>query len=320
MYEKRFGLSRRPFPTTPDHSLYYPASEHEAVLARLENAIADNEGFMVVTGGPGMGKTLLGANLLERLGPGIVSAFLSNSHYPDRAGLIQALLYDLGLSYEGVREQVLRLRLTDFLLANSQVHKKTVLVIDEAQNLSVDHLEELRLLGNLEAGSRRAVHFILLGQTSFLDVLRQPQVTALRQRAAVRLLLVPFAVDEAMDYLLHHLRLAGGRPERIIDEAALEVLARGTQGVPRLLNQAAHQALLLADVGELDKVDAEAALEALAVLGLEENARSEETLDAEEPLLGKSAKGEHRRWTIDLDEEMQEDAPVRLAAETRRFA
>jgi len=310
MYEKRFALTRRPFPATPDSSLYYPATEHEAVLARLQQAIADNDGFAVLTGAPGTGKTLLGMNLLERLGPNVASAFLTNSHFPDRGGLLQAILYDLGLPYEGGREQVLRLRLTEHLLNNCKENKKTILLVDEAQNLLPDHLEELRLLGNLEAGPRRALHVVLLGQTSLLDLLRQPQQAALRQRLAMRLLVPPLDVEESVDYLLHHLRLAGGRPERIIDEAGLEVLARGTQGVPRLLNQAAHQALLLADAGELSQVDAEAALEALAMLGLEEGRTQE---NEEEELM-------QRRRPLDLDPKVPEDLPVRLAEETRRPA
>ncbi len=301
MYEIRYGLKRRPFPTTPDGSVYYPATEHEALLGRLQRALEENEGFALLTGAPGTGKTLLGLNLLERLDANTSSAFLTNSHFADRRGLLQAILYDLSLPYAEANEQTLRLRLTDFLLKNCEQGKKTLLVIDEAQHLCVDHLEELRLLGNLEAGSARAVQIVLLGQAGSADILNRPELAALKQRLSLRLALEPLGVEEALDYLLHHVRMAGGRPEKIVDEAALEVLARGTHGLPRLLNQAGHQAFLLADAGGLERVDAEAALEALAVLGLgEEQASTEASQDEEEN---------------DLD-----DLPIRLVNEARRPA
>src|SRR5882724_2993151 len=116
MLEKRFGLARRPFPAAPDETLYYPAGGHEAALARLTQAAADEEGLALLTGSPGVGKTLLGFCLNERLGTEVVSAFLTNSHFPDRSGLLQAILFDLGLPYEAPGEETLRLRLTDSLL------------------------------------------------------------------------------------------------------------------------------------------------------------------------------------------------------------
>lgn len=267
MYEQRFGLQRRPFPATPDDALYYPATGHEAVLATLANAVRDEEGLALVTGAPGTGKTLLAYCLSERLNPGAVCAFIPNSHLADRSALLQAILYDLSQPYETGSEQVLRLRLTDYLLKCNDKH--AVLIVDEAQHLSADLLEELRLLSNLEAGGKKAVQIILLAQLAILDKLEMPELAALRQRLMVRAEVAPLGVEEALDYLLHHLRVAGGQPERIIDDAGLEVLARGTQGIPRLLNQAAHQALMLADAADLNLVDAEAALEALSVLGLE---------------------------------------------------
>jgi general secretion pathway protein A len=268
MYEKRYGLSRRPFPATPDSDRYYPAASHEAALAAMECGLAGDESFVLVTGAAGTGKTLLGHVLLDRLPEGSVSALLTNSHLPDRSALLQAILYDLRLPYADRGEQVLRLRLTDQLLQNCAAGKRTVLVVDEAQHLGADLLEELRLLTNLEAGSRKAVQVVLIAQPEILETLKQPALTAFAQRLAVRSRLEALGVEEACDYLQHHLRQAGAEPEKVFDESALEVLARGSGGVPRRLNQAAHQALLLADAGDLAGVDAEAALEALAFFGL----------------------------------------------------
>ena len=287
MYESHFGLRERPFHAAPDGDCYYPATSHERALARLLQALQDDQGLALVTGEPGTGKTLLCHRLLERLGPDVTSAFLTNSHFRDRAGLLQAILYDLSQPYAGMREQELRLALTDFLLRNYADGKRAVILVDEAQHLTPDLLEELRLLGNLEARQGKALQVVLLGQPALAETLQRPELAAFCQRLAVRIHLESLSVHEAADYLVHHLRAAGGKPEKMLSDEALEVLARGSQGVPRLLNQAAHQALCLVSEADGDTVDAEAALEALTTLGLStENTLKEEAVLA--PLSGPS--------------------------------
>jgi type II secretory pathway predicted ATPase ExeA len=236
---------------------------------------------MVLTGEAGTGKTLLCRSLLDRLGADAPAILLTNSHFPDRAGLFQAILYDLSLRYEGLGEQELRLALTDQLLQSLAAGRPTVLVLDEAQHLTIDLLEELRLLGNLEASGSKALQVILAGQPTLLKTLDHREVASFRQRLAVRVHLEPLGVQEAADYLLHHLRIAGGRPERLLGDDAAELLARQTGGVPRLLNQAAQQALTLALEAGAASVDVEAAMDALALLGLD-NAEAE-TATAERP-------------------------------------
>ena len=279
MYESHFGLRQRPFRPTPDSAWYYPATTHERALAQLVQTLADDEGMALLTGEPGTGKTLLCHRLLEQLGPETSSAFLTNTHTGNRTGLLQALLYDFSLPYEGRSEQELRLTLTEYLLNNFAAGRRAVIIVDEAHNLPPDLLEELRMLGNLEARQGKAVQVVLVAQPSILETLRQPPLAALRQRLAVQPQLEPFDVHEATDYLLHRLRTAGGRPETIITDEALEILARGGKGIPRLLNQATHQALTMASQAEARQVDAEAALEALAALSLEVDTASP---DAEE--------------------------------------
>jgi type II secretory pathway predicted ATPase ExeA len=269
MYETRFGLRQRPFPATPDTACYYPATSHERALARLQLAVSDHETLSLLTGPPGTGKTLVCHALLERLGPDVVSAFLTHSHFADRASLLQAILFDLSLPYQGEREQELRLRLTDFLLRTYKSGQRVLLIVDEAQHLGSDHLEELRLLGNLEAARGKAFQVVLVGQPGLLETLRRPELAVLSQRLVARAKLEPLGVEEASDYVRHLVRQAGGRPERILTDDAVELLVRRTSGVPRLLNQAAHQAFLLADAADTPLVDAEAVLEALAAVGLD---------------------------------------------------
>ncbi|MBV9122929.1 MAG: AAA family ATPase, partial [Planctomycetes bacterium] len=207
------------------------------------------------------------------------------------AGLCQAVLYDLSLPYEGLSEQEMRLKLTDFLLINFAESRRTVLVVDEAQHLTPELLEELRLWGNLESRQGRALQIILAAQPGFADTLRRPELAGFRQRLVVRITLEAFTRHEAADYLVHQLRAAGGKPEQLLSEEALEVLARGTQGVPRLLNQAGHQALALACQAGTLQVDAEVALEALNILGLSCEETPEEGELGAGPIVGGPAAG-----------------------------
>jgi type II secretory pathway predicted ATPase ExeA len=270
MYQTHFGLRERPFRATPDSTCYYPATSHERALHRLLQGLRDDEGFVVLTGEPGTGKTLLCHCLLERLGSDGMSVLLTNTHFANRAALLQAILYDLSLPYEGRTEQEMRLALTDFLLRHYAEGRRTVLLADEAQHLTVEVLEELRLLANLESRQGRALQVVLVAQPALLHTLNRPTLASLAQRVAVRADLAPLDLQEAADYLLHQARAAGARPQTLFSEEALEVLARGSGGVPRLLNQAAHQALSLAAAAGASMVDAEAALEALTLLGLDE--------------------------------------------------
>jgi type II secretory pathway predicted ATPase ExeA len=269
MYQSHFGLRQRPFRSTPDPGAYYPATAHETALHQLRQAIGDDEPVALLVGEPGTGKTLVAAQLLDRLGPDVSRVFVTNSHLQRRADLFQAILYDLGMSYEGRSEQELRLALTDRLLADFGNGRRTILVIDEAHHLPADLLEELRLLGNLETPNGRAVQTILIAQPSILETLRRPDLRALAQRVTVKAELCPLTAEEAADYVHHHLRVAGARPEALIDDEALSLLARGSGGVPRVLNQSAHLALALTFEAGAGRVETEGVLEAFGQLGLE---------------------------------------------------
>jgi type II secretory pathway predicted ATPase ExeA len=265
----QFGLRRRPFPATPDSGCYYPATSHERALAQLLRGLDDGEGIQLLTGEPGTGKTLLCHALAERLGDERQVVFITNSHFASRAALLQAVLFDLSLPYEGRGEQEMRLALTDHLLKTYAAGQSTVLLCDEAHHLSADVLEELRLLGNVEARAGKALQAVLVGLPSLLERLKDPSLAALRQRLVGKVSLDPLPAHEAADYVQHHLRAAGARPEEVIAEDALALLVRSTRGVPRLLNQAAHVALRLAAEADAGQVDVEAVLEALSVVGLE---------------------------------------------------
>jgi type II secretory pathway predicted ATPase ExeA len=289
MYQSHFGLRQRPFRSTPDPEAYYPATGHENALQQIRQAIADDEPIALLVGEPGTGKTLIAAQLLDRLGDDVSRVFVTNCHLQRRADLFQAILYDLGMPYEGRGEQELRLALTDRLLADFGKGRRTILVIDEAHHLPADLLEELRLLGNLETPHGRAVQTVLIAQPAILETLRRPDLRSLAQRLTVKAELGTLTSEEAADYVMHHLRVAGARPEALIDDEALSLLARGSGGVPRVLNQVAHLALMLTCEAGTGRVEAEGVLEAFGRLGIEmsDDFADGETLPAEvvvEPL------------------------------------
>ena len=269
MLETHFGLRQRPFRSLADAACYYPATGLEQALEPPVAGLAEDEALALITGGPGSGKSLLCLALLGRLDEQVASAFLTNSHFAGRAGLLQAILYDLGQPFEGKSEQELRLALTDYLLQSYADGKRTLIVVDEAQHLTPDLLEELRLLGNLEAHEGRAVQVVLAGQLDFLETLQRPELASFRQRLAVRVQLEPLPATEAADYVVWHLRSAGGDLEQIVTSEALELLVQGAGGIPRVLNQAASRALQLACSAGAEQVDAESVLDALTALGLE---------------------------------------------------
>jgi type II secretory pathway predicted ATPase ExeA len=265
----RFGLRLRPFRPTPDTQSYYPATPHEYALEHLIQAVADDEGLALLTGDAGTGKTLLAHLLLERLGNEVSTSLITNCRFATRADLLRTVLFDLNQPHQGLTEQELRLALTGHVLDQFAADKRTVLVFDEAQDLTPDLLEELRLLGNLESGRGKAVHVLLVSQPAILETLRRPELAVVSQRLSVRLRLEPLDVHESADYLLHQIRIAGGRPGRVVTDEAVLLLAKNAHGVPRVLNQAGHQALILADSLQAEQVDVEVVIEALAVLGIE---------------------------------------------------
>ncbi|HLW67682.1 MAG TPA: AAA family ATPase [Gemmataceae bacterium] len=264
-----FNMRLRPFRASPDSRFYYPSAPHEAVLNQILRALDNDEGFVLLTGAPGTGKTLIAHVLLERLGIDVCSALITNCRFSCRRDLLQTILFDLGLPYQDRTEQELRLALTEHILDNHAAGRRTILIMDEAQDLSLDLLEELRLLSNLETGHGKAVQVILIAQPALLLELRKPELEVLRHRLNVRLHLDALDMHEADDFLRHQLKVAGAEPEAVFSEEALGLLARHTSGVPRVLNQAAATALSLAEMQQAENVDAEAAIEALTRFGIQ---------------------------------------------------
>ena len=285
MYDTRFGLRPRPFRPTPDTDSYFPSATHEAARQQLRRALDDDEGLVLLTGEPGTGKTLVARKLLEDFDEDVRVVLLTNSHVNRKGDLLQAILFDLGLPYQGLTEQVARLAVTDSCLGIYQEGGKTLVVVDEAHHLAADVLEELRLLSNLEGKDGKAVQVLLLALPVIEETLDEPALAALRQRLTVRARLEPLDPTESADYLRHQLTAAGGNPDKLFGEDVLDILSHAGRGIPRILNQAAHAAFVLADEAGQKRVDAEAAVEAVTRLGLDPVSETEElATDADEPM------------------------------------
>ncbi|MBX9581213.1 MAG: ATP-binding protein, partial [Gemmataceae bacterium] len=229
-----------------------------------------------VDGPPGVGKSLVARRWLDQLAADVPRAVVANPHAAGPAELLQAVLFDLGRPYQGLSTQELRLAVTAELLGDGGREHPTVLVIDEAQNLTPAAVEELRLLGNVETADGAAAFVLLVAQPGLRDSLGR----AFAQRVAARHRVEPFTPDEAAAYLRHQAGAA-------LDDEAVSVLAGASGGVPRVLNQAAALAGELAAGAGADRVDAEAALEALARLGLDP--------PAEEPPVARPARKPARK-------------------------
>src|SRR5262245_7836131 len=224
MFETRFGLRQRPFRPVPDTDLYFPAGGHEDAINRLRRAIDADEGIMLLTGEPGTGKTLITRKLLESLEESVRTVLLTNSHVTRNGDLLQAILFDLGLSYQGLTEQVARLAVTESCLEFYREGGKTLVVIDEAQHLHPDVLEELRLLSNLEGKDGKAVQVLLVALPDIDRAIEMPSLVAFRHRLTVRSKLELLDASESAEFLVHQVRAAGGRPEWIFGEDVLDIL------------------------------------------------------------------------------------------------
>jgi len=271
-----FRLVARPFPTTPDPQFYYAATTHESALERLRGALDDGEGLALLIGEPGTGKSLVARMLLERTGPEVNSALVTNCRFSNTGDLLRAVLFDLGQPYRGLAEQELRLALTEYLIDQFAQGRQTVLVFDEAQDLAPDLLNEIRLLGNIESGRGKAVQSILVAHPSIARTIQAPDLAVFGQRLAVMAQLDPLDEHESADYLLHQLRQAGATAERVLTDEAVSLIAKNARGLPRLLNRYAFHSLSLAERVGSPQVDVEVAMEALGELGIEVEPAEEE--------------------------------------------
>ncbi len=272
----RFGLTSRPFRPTPDTNAYFASSTHESALNSLQHAFANQEGLALLDSEPGLGKTLIALKFLEDLPSDVPRLFIPSARFGRAADLFQSILFDYDAPYQGMTDHELRLAVMDLLLKRLSSEVPTVIVFDEAQHLTGELLEEIRLLGNLERRTTKAVFVVLIAQLSLRERLHHPDLEAFNQRIGVRCQLERLSADESVNYLTSQLTKAGSRSGDVITEEALTLCAQSCQGRPRLMNQVAHLALTMSDGAGERRVDTESVLEALTQLGVKTEELCEE--------------------------------------------
>ena len=255
MYTSFFGLREKPFALSPDPRYLFLSGSHREALAHLLYGIEQGEGFIAITGEVGTGKTTLCRTLLERLGSGTEVAFLFN---PSGSGveLLQAIAGEFGLDSAGGSRTELNDRLNRFLLEKKREGKSVLLIVDEAQNLSNETLEQVRLLSNLETSSSKLIQILLLGQPELDRKLDSAELRQLRQRISVRWGLGSLTARETHAYVRHRIRVAAGADRQIFSDGALREIYRRTAGVPRLVNVLCDRSLLVAYSASTPQVSA----------------------------------------------------------------
>lgn len=257
MYEAFFELTGRPFPSTPNVDAYYPSSVHEEALTLLRCGLADGEALGLLLGAPGAGKTLLCHKLIQSIDPASSLVFLGGLNDRGVEAMLLALLHDLSLPIPPGGPQRLRMTLSDFLMEKFAGGGRTVVFVDEAQNLGPEQFEELRLLTNLEGPRRKAVQVLLVGQDRLMETLDRDELDAFRQRIAVYARLQPFADEEVADYVRCQISRVGGSADSMFTASALSEICEYSSGVPRRINQIGHRALTLAYANGSGTIDAE---------------------------------------------------------------
>lgn len=268
MYETHFGLKMKPFAVTPNPRFLYPSRCHREALASLVYGVRQRRGFICLVGEVGTGKTTILRALLDELNVSVRTALITHTTL-DRDGLLRMILHELLIPHASLIRVEMIQALQDFVVAELEAgHFPPLLIVDEAQNLSDEALEEIRLLTNLEIGDTKLLQVILSGQPELEQKLERPQLRQLGQRIAVRARLEPLDSGETAAYIHHRLLVAGACDLRLFTRAALHQVWCQTGGIPRLINIVCEQALVNAFGGERSTVSEAFVEEAAHDLGL----------------------------------------------------
>jgi len=246
MYKTHFGLNSQPFGLTPDTQFFCELPSHLEALNVLLIALHNGEGFIKITGDVGTGKTMLCRKLLNELPEPFETAYIPNPHLPP-VGLLMAVADEMGIEYSRhIGQNGLMKLINDFLINSAVNGKKPVLIIDEAQSMSIETLEALRLVTNLETEKQKLLQIVLFGQPELDAQLRNKAIRQLRQRITFSYALKPLTPQNVADYISHRLRIAGMGNLSIFSGLAIKAMHHYSRGVPRLINILANKAMLSA--------------------------------------------------------------------------
>jgi general secretion pathway protein A len=267
MYHEHYGLVRSPFEMTPDPAFLFLGEVHREGLATLGYGVSARKGFVLLTGEVGTGKTTLLHALLSQLDRETLAAFIFNPRL-EPLDFFRMLFDEYGIETPCHTKAEFLLALNRFLIARLEKNLTTLLIVDEAQNLSADMLEEIRLLSNLETPRSKLIQIMLVGQPELWEMLSRPELRQLRQRIVLRYELRPFNAEETGRYVEERLRLAGYTGKGLFKSAGLRAVHELSGGVPRVINILCDGALLLGFARDRAMVGADEVREVAQDLGL----------------------------------------------------
>jgi general secretion pathway protein A len=257
MYLDYLGLREKPFSITADPSFLYLSRKHREALAHMVYGIRERKGFIEITGEVGTGKTTLCKALLRQLDPATKTALILQPQLSE-IQLLQSIVQDFGLNPMRSNNRLgMFNQLNEFLLEETQLGRNIVLVIDEAQNLSLRLLEQIRMLSNLETDKQKLIQIILVGQPQLRQKLALPELEQLRQRIGVRYHMTALDIDEVRTYIQHRLEIAGCEGGLAWTPEGADEVFHLSHGIPRVINQICDRSLLACYVFQVKRVDAD---------------------------------------------------------------
>jgi general secretion pathway protein A len=251
-YLEFFNLKEAPFGLTPDSFYFYPSKMHNDILASLDYAVTQKEGFSLITGEPGVGKTISLKIFIDRWkDKAEIALILTPRLAPEE--FLQAVLQDLHIPLKTPNKNEMLQSFRDLLIERSLAGKRVIIIVDEAQNLPDGTLEELRLLSNLETEKEKLLQIILVGQPELRARLHVEGLKQLDQRVTVRVTLRPLSPEETSDYLTYRL-IKAGKGSALFDAKARKAIYRFSRGIPRLINLVASRAMMVAYLGSSHEI------------------------------------------------------------------
>ena len=251
MYESFYGLTAKPFQLQPDPSFYFASKGHKRAMAYLEYGLSQGEGFIIITGEVGAGKTTLMRTLFKKLeSEEIISAQIVNT-YLNADEVLRMVAAAFGLNIENITKASLLIELEKFLRQCDQQGKRALLVVDEAQNLSADTLEQLRMLSNYQTDDKPLLQTFLLGQPEFRRILLGNTMQQLRQRVIATYHLGPMDALETRAYIEHRLKMVGWQDDPVIQDGAFSLIHEQSGGIPRKINTLCNRMLIMGYLDEL---------------------------------------------------------------------
>ena len=260
MYDDFYKLKGKPFQLTPDHRFFFNSKGHNRAMAYLRYGLEQGEGFIVITGGIGTGKTTLVRNLFEELSAMNVMAAQLVTTQVDADDMLRMVCASFGLAHEGLNKATLLHNLEAIARARHAEGKKILLVVDEAQNLPARSVEELRMLSNFQVNNKALVQIFLLGQEEFKVTLQSPGMEQFRQRIIASYHLEPLRLEEMEKYIKHRLQLVGWDNDPEFAEGVFKLIYDFTDGVPRRINAMCDRMLLFSCLEELHTIDKDVVL------------------------------------------------------------